>query len=76
MYIVAVASSIINTTSVISDFDDLMEFYSVIVTCEIRPTSTAQYCEVFAQSGDATLTGKFTIGMYVCAHVSMDVVIF
>ena len=55
--------SVINTTSVISNPDDLMEFYSAIVTCEISPTSTAEYCEVFAGSGDTTLISKFTIGI-------------
>ena len=49
--------SVTNTTSVISNPDDVMEFYSVIVTCEINPTSIAEYCEMFAESGITTLTG-------------------
>ena len=51
-YNVAVPSSIINTTSMISNSDDVMEFYSVVVTCEINPTSTAEYCEVIARNDD------------------------
>ena len=50
---VAVASSIINTTSMISNPDDVMDTYSVVVTCEINPTSTAEYCEVIARNDDA-----------------------
>ena len=49
--------SVTNTTSVISNPDDVMELYSVIVICEINPTSTAEYCEMFAESGITTLTG-------------------
>ena len=48
--------SVINTTSVNFNPDDVMDTYSVVVTCEINPTSTAEYCEVFAESGDTTLT--------------------
>ena len=50
---VAVASSIINTTSIISNPDNVMDTYSVVVTCEINPTSTAEYCEVIARNDDA-----------------------
>ena len=49
--------SVVSTTSVISNPDDLMDTYSVIITCEISPTSNAEYCEMFAGSGDTTLTG-------------------
>ena len=78
MYIVAVASSVINTTSVISDPGDLMDTYPVVVTCHIRPTSTAVYCEVLAENGDTTLTSTFTTVMYVCTCVSlsMDVMMY
>ena len=46
------ASSIVGTTSIVSNLDDVMEFYSVIVTCEINPTSTAEYCQVIARNDD------------------------
>ena len=49
--------SVINTASVNSNPNDVMDTYSVVVTCEINPTSTAEYCEVFAESSDTTLTG-------------------
>ena len=52
--------------------DDMMESFSVIVTCEIvNPTSAAEYCEVFTERGNTTLIGKFTIGvaMYTYMHV-------
>ena len=45
----SVTSSIIGTTSMISNPDDVMETYSVVVTCEIIPTSTAEFCEVIAR---------------------------
>ena len=48
-YFLSVASSIIRTTSLISNPDDVMESYSVVVTCEINPTSTAEYCKVIAR---------------------------
>ena len=56
--------------------DDMMESFSVIVTCEtINPTSAAEYCEVFAEHGNTTLMGKFTIGVamytYIHAYVCM-----
>ena len=44
------ASSVIGTTSIVSNPDDVMEFYSVIVTCEINPTSPAEYCQVIARN--------------------------
>ena len=47
------ASSIVGTTSIVFNPDDLMEFYSVIVTCKIDPTSIAEYCQVFARNDDA-----------------------
>ena len=47
----------------ISNPDVVMDTYSLVVTCEINPTSTVDYCEVFAGNTDTTLTGKFT--MYV-----------
>ena len=52
------ASSIFGTTSVVFNPDDVMEVYSVIVTCEIDPTSTAEYCEVFARNDDAGVSPR------------------
>ena len=56
---VAVASSLINTNSIFDfDPDDLMNTYSLVVTCEINPTSSAEYCEVIARNDDATISSK------------------
>ena len=65
---VSVASSLINTNSVFDfDPDDLMNTYSLVVTCEINPTSSAEYCEVIARNDDVTIRGKlkFTIRVYI-----------
>ena len=53
------------------DPDDLMNTYSLVVTCEINPTSSAEYCEVIARNDDVTIRGKlkFTISMYVYTYV-------
>ena len=56
--------SVINTTSMISNPDDVMDTYSVVVTCEINPTSTAEYCEVSVGNTDTPLVGKFTMQEY------------
>ena len=56
---VSVASSLINTNSVFNfDPDDLMNTYSLVVTCEINPTSSAEYCEVIARNDDVTIHSK------------------
>ena len=53
------ASSLINTNSVFDfDPDDLMNTYSLVVTCEISPTSSAEYCEVIAKNDDTAISGK------------------
>ena len=64
---VAVASSLINTTSLF-DFDpnDLMNTYSLVVTCEINPTSSAEYCEVIARNDDTTISSKLSNYMSIC----------
>ena len=40
------------------------ESYNVEVQCDIRPSSTADYCEVIACNDDSTLSG-----IYICYHV-------
>ena len=39
----------------ISNRDEVMGCYSVIVTCEINPTSTAEFCEVIARNDSGGL---------------------
>ena len=56
---VPVASYLLNTTSVFDfDPDDLMNTYSLVVTYEINPTSSVEYCEVIARNNDTTISGK------------------
>ena len=56
---VPVASSLINTNSVFDfDPDDLMNTYSLVVTCEINPTSSAEYCEVIAGNDNTAISGE------------------
>ena len=57
-FFLSVASSIIGTTSMISSPDDVMESYSVVVTCEINPANTAEYCEVIARYDVTSLTSS------------------
>ena len=66
---VSVASSLINTNSVFNfDPDNMMNTYSLVVTCEINPTSSAEYCEVIARNDDVTIRSKLcnvtTGGLY------------
>ena len=42
----------------ISNSDDVMDTYSVIVICEINPTSTAEYCEVIIRNDDAGVPAR------------------
>ena len=42
----------------ISNPDDVMDTYSVVVKCEINPTSTADYCEVVARNANAGLLDR------------------
>ena len=59
------ASSLIGTTSVFDfDPDDLMNTYSLVVTCEINPTSSAEYCEVIARNDDTAITGNKNVNKY------------
>ena len=65
------ASSLVGTTLIIDfDPDDLMNTYSLVVTCEINPTiaSSAEYCEVIAKNDDTTIKSKLcnvTTGVFV-----------
>ena len=52
-----VSSSIRGTTSRILDQDNMTNFYNLQVVCDIRPSSAADYCEVFAYGPD-TITGR------------------
>ena len=67
---VTVASSIIGTSSMFNfDPDDLMNTYSLVVTCEISPTSSAKYCEVIARNNNTIISCKLcnvTTGVFVC----------
>ena len=42
----------------ISNSDDVMDTYSVIIICEVDPTSTAEYCEVIARSDNAVVLAR------------------
>ena len=55
----AVASSIQDTTSTLLDQDSITVFYNLQVVCDIRPSSTADYCDVLAVhiDGSTTITG-------------------
>lgn len=50
-----VGRSVIGIKSMISDSDDLMNTYSVVVECEINPTASAGYVEVIARNDSAGL---------------------
>ena len=47
---VTVASSLRNVTSVVSDPQVMMDVFSAVITCQINPTSSAEYCQVIARS--------------------------
>ena len=70
---VTVASSLLNTNSVFDfDPDDLTNTYSLVVTCEINPTSSAEYCEVIARNDDTTISRRLcnvTTGVFVCNNI-------
>ena len=71
---VIVASSVVGTTSIIDfDPDNLMNTYSLVVTCEINPTSSADYCEVIARNDDTTISGKLCTYILLCIIVCMCV---
>ena len=50
-------SSLQETTSRILDQNNMTDFYVLQVVCDIRPSSAADYCEVFAIGPDA-ITGR------------------
>ena len=35
-----------------------MEFHDIVVTCDINPTSTAEFCEVLARNDDPHVTNR------------------
>ena len=49
--------------------DTPAETYNVEVECDIRPSSTADYCEVIAHNDDSTLSGIY---IFVYVHVHMQ----
>ncbi|XP_065894750.1 mucin-22-like isoform X2 [Dysidea avara] len=49
------------TTSMLLEEDTPAETYNVEVECDIRPSSTADYCEVIAHNDDSTLSASATI---------------
>ena len=42
----------------ISNPDDVMDTYSVVVRCEINPTNTADYCKVIARNDNVGLLDR------------------
>jgi len=52
-----VSSSIQGTISRILDQDDMTNLYNLQIVCDIKPSSVADYCEVFAYGPD-TIIGK------------------
>ena len=67
-----VASSILDTTSVFNP-NAAMELHDVVVTCDINPTSTAEFCEVFARNDDPRVTNResmlIIISTYLCVCI-------
>jgi len=63
-----VARSVIGTASMILDPNVLASNYSAVVLCEIDPTSTADYCRVFARDGATTVESKLLLHMRTCVH--------
>jgi len=53
---VTVASAIQGTNSTSLGQIDMTQYYNLEVVCDIRPSSTADYCEVFAHGPDS-ITG-------------------
>ena len=42
--------------------------YSVIVTCEINPTSAAEYCNVYARNDNTVFSSELLLHMLHCVH--------
>jgi len=59
-----VASTVQGTTSVFLDQDSMTEFHNVEVVCNISPTSTAEFCEVFVHGPD-----RITGILYTCVQL-------
>ena len=66
----AAASSVLNITSVFPNPNATMTLHDVVVTCDINPTSTAEFCEVFARNDDASLSGMLHMYIYVCTYIN------
>ena len=53
------ASTLQGTASTLLERDNVTDFYNLEVICDINPSSTADYCEVFAvHTGVSTITGN------------------
>ena len=67
------ASSVVSAVSMIFNPDEVMGCYSAIVTCEINPTSTAEFCQVIARNDSAgllvTRSSEWYITMYIYSYV-------
>ena len=51
----------------ISNPDVAMDTYTVVVTCNINPTSTtAERCEIFAVNDSTSLSSMLTTVVFVC----------
>lgn len=66
-----VASSINNTMSMILNPDAMMNEYSVVVTCEINPTSTADYCNVYASNVNGVVSSKLPLHSMYMQYIRM-----
>ena len=66
------ASSILNIAVAFPNPNATMEFHDIVVTCDINPTSTAEFCEVLARNDDTNVPNRegmltYLFIMYVCA---------
>ena len=53
-----------------------MEFHDIVVICDINPTSTAEFCEVFARNDDPRVKNRESmlttyINLFVCMYMHM-----
>ena len=67
------ARPVIGTTSRILNPNILATIYSAVVLCEIDPTGTADYCQVFARDDTITVYSKLLLHIrtYVCTWISV-----
>ena len=58
IYFSTVSPVVEATMSTVLEGDTRVETYTVEVKCDIRPSSTADYCEVIAHNDDSTVSGN------------------